>query len=310
MAKHESSPYARVGKVMLRLAPVVVPLGIWLERRRRSLEGDLTVEDRIPRTRTALVTGASSGIGAAFARSLAAQRYNLILVARREERLRQLATDLAQRYPIEVEVLVADLSDPDQVARVEDRVAASRLDLLVNNAGFGVSGTFVKADFDRLLSMIQVHVLASVRLTRAALPGMIARGHGAIINVSSMAALMPKPLDVTYCATKAYLNVFSEALQGELQGTGVRVQALCPGFTVTEFHDDPEYQRLKVRSRIPGTFWMSADAVVAESFRALRRGPVICIPGVKNRLLAVVVRSGLAAFLIRLLAPRFRSAMT
>jgi short-subunit dehydrogenase len=285
----------------------MVPLGIWLQRRRRTRVDTLTSESRIPRTRTALVTGASSGIGAAFARSLAARRYNLILVARREEVLKQLAADLAQRYPIEVEVLAADLADPDQVTHVANRIAASRLDLLVNDAGFGVAGTFVEADFDRLLSMIQVHVLASVRLTRAALPGMIARRHGAIINVSSMAALMPKPLDVTYCATKAYLNVFSEALQGELQGTGVRVQALCPGFTVTEFHDTPEYERLKVRRRIPRTFWMSADAVVAESLTALERGSVVCIPGVKNRLLAVVIRSGVASFLIRVLAARFRS---
>jgi short-subunit dehydrogenase len=240
---------------------------------------------------TALITGGSSGIGAAFARQLAAAGYNLILVARREERLATLAHELAERYPISAEVLVADLSKSADIERVETRIGQLQdLDILINNAGFGSTGDFVEVDVATHVDMISVHVVTSVRLSRAALPGMIARRHGAIINVASVAAFLPLPESATYSATKAYLTIFSEALQVELDGTGVQVQALCPGFTYSEFHDRPKLETFD-RSDIPRPLWMSADEVAAESLAALSRNGVITIPGLKNRLLTVLARN-------------------
>jgi short-subunit dehydrogenase len=213
--------------------------------------------------KTVLITGASSGIGAAFARRLAAEQYDLVLVARRKERLRSLATELHQQFHVDVEVLVAELSCPGDMEHIEQRIGElGALDMLVNNTGFGIPGTFVENPVERYLEMIAVHVLATVRLCHAALPGMIARGQGTIINVSSLGAFLIAPSDETYCATKAYLNVFSEALQAELVGTGVRVQALCPGFTDTEFHDQPVYEQYHIKATIPKALWMSADEVV------------------------------------------------
>lgn len=264
---------------------------------------------------TALIPGASSGIGAAFARKLASQGYALVLVARREERLASLAAELQAQFHVDVEVLAADLSYPAGIERVEKRMAElEALDILVNNAGFGDPGRFAEIPLERHVAMIQVHVLASVRLSRTVLPGMIARGRGAIINVSSIDAFGAKPDDVTYCATKAYINVFSEGLQAELLNTGVHVQALCPGFTYTEFHDRPAYESYPVKAKIPKALWMSPEVVVAESLVALERGRVICIPGFKNRLLVALLvslaRSRLAPLLVRAMDARLRKPVT
>jgi short-subunit dehydrogenase len=237
----------------------------------------------------ALITGASSGIGAAFARRLADSGYNLILVARREARLTALAAEVERNFGVQAENLVADLADPAGVKIVEERVA--RLDslaLLVNNAGFGTRRRFADIDPARTLEMIHVHIIASVRLSRAALPGMIARKKGAIINVSSLAGFVPLPGNVTYSATKAYLTSFSQALQIELAGSGVHVQALCPGFTYTEFHG-PLGPTGYNRGYIPKQLWMTAEAVVDGSLKALEREQVVYIPGLINRLLAVLI---------------------
>jgi uncharacterized protein len=259
----------------------------------------------VQNARTVLITGASSGIGAAFARALAARQYDLVLVARREDRLISLARELEQRFPIQAEVLVADLANPSGMEQVKKRLAISEtLAILVNNAGFGIPGKFAAIPLDQHLAMIQVHVLASVRLCHAALPGMVARGHGAIINVSSIGAFMPKPEDATYCATKAYLKTFSQALHSELHGTGVQVQALCPGFTATEFLDQPLYEQRHVKASIPRPLWMSAENVVAESLTALGRGRVICVPGFKNRFMLACAQLGLTNFLLKWLANR------
>lgn len=237
----------------------------------------------------ALITGASSGLGACFARKLAGRQYNLILVARRRERLAALANELEEAETISAEMLVADLSIPDGVEQVEGRICRlEALDLLVNNAGFGTTGQFARTELPQQLDMIQVHVMATVRLSRAALPGMIARSQGRIINVSSLAAFIPMPGNVTYCATKAYLNSFSRALQVELAGTGVQIQALCPGFTYTEFHNSTEYPQ-EARNQIPKMLWMSAEAVVEASLNALDKEQVVYIPGLKNRLLAGLI---------------------
>ncbi len=238
--------------------------------------------------RTALITGASSGIGAAFARQTAARGYDVILVARREERLAALSAELRQRHGVGTEPLAANLADPAGVARVEARIAElGALDLLVNGAGFGTTGRFTRVDMARQLEMIQLHVVGAVRLSRAALPAMADRGRGAIVNVASMVAFLPLPGNVTYAGTKAFLVAFSRALQEELKGTGVRIQALCPGFTYSEFHDTAEYAHFS-RKRIAGVLWMTADDVVASSLKALDRGGGICIPGLVNRLLVTL----------------------
>lgn len=254
---------------------------------------------------TALITGASSGIGAAFARSLASQGYDLVLVARREERLRSLADEVQREFNVSAQVFPADLSKPAEVHRLETLVAdLGDLEILINNAGFGVPGKFAEVQAERNAEMIQVHVLATVRLCRAALPGMITRGRGSIINVSSIAAFTASPRNATYSATKAYLNIFSEALQDELKGTGVRVQALCPGLTYTEFHDRPGYEDYK--RRFPEFLWMSAEDVVRKSLDALKKGRVICIPGFKNRLVVATIRNRLGALVVKALAARFQ----
>lgn len=231
--------------------------------------------------RRALITGASSGIGAAFARRLARDRYELIIVARGRERLGELAEELRVAHGGEVEVLPADLTHAAELRVVEKVVADADLDLLVNNAGFGTVGAFAQLDAAKEEEEIRLNVIALTRLTRAALPGMIARRRGRVINVSSMAAFQPAPYNATYAATKAFVNSFTEALHEELRGTGVAVQALCPGLTRTEFQ---ERAGIDV-SDIPSFAWMSPDAVVEASLSALHRGELICIPGLANRTL-------------------------
>jgi short-subunit dehydrogenase len=244
-----------------------------------------------PHQKSALITGASSGIGAAFARRLAQQGYRLILVARRRERLEQLRDELAAESSARAEVCVADLADAANVERVAELTADQPdLELLVNNAGFGTMGRYVDTDVQRQLDMIRVHVLATVRLTRAAVPGMMERDCGGIINVSSIGAWLSVSGSIQYASTKIYLNSFSEGLQDELRHTKIRVQALCPGFTYTEFHDAEHMEGFQ-RSMIPKRMWMSADDVVDYSLKMLPRRRVIVIPGWRNRVLGRIFRS-------------------
>ena len=232
----------------------------------------------------ALVTGASVGIGAAFAERLARDGHDLIIVARDRRRLEKLARHLRDRDQVEVEILPADLTETSGLHAVERAVADAELDLLVNNAGFGTYGRFAELDVEQEEREIRLNVLALMRLTRAAVPGMIQRKRGGVINVSSLAAMQPGPFNATYAATKAFVNSFTEALHEELRGTGVQVQALCPGFTKTEFQERAGIDT----GRIPALAWMTAEAVVDASMTALRRGDLICVPGVANRLLAAV----------------------
>jgi short-subunit dehydrogenase len=246
---------------------------------------------------TALVTGATAGIGAAFARQLAARGHALVLVARDRARLEALAAELRGRHAVQAEVLAADLSGDEGVERVVARIAAlPGLAVLVNNAGFGTAGALATAPAEVQERMLRLHVLAPMRLTRAALPGLLARAalpeplarrDGAVVNVSSVASFLYGAGSVNYCATKAYLTTFSEGLGAELTGTGVQVQALCPGFTRTEFH-----QRIGPSAGDhPAWMWLTADAVVRASLAQLdRRGPVICVPGLHYKLLVAVVR--------------------
>ncbi len=254
----------------------------WRQRRRARLTSPLQSADG---ERVALITGASSGIGAAYARALARAGYVLILVARREARLQALAEELTQVYHVPVEVLVADLADPAGISNVEARIVQiGALAFLVNNAGFGVPGSFVQNEIASHEAMIRVYVNAAVRLTRAALPVMLAQRHGAIVNVASFVAFFPVTGSVTYSATKAYLRSFTEGLHQELDGTGVRVQALCPGFTRTEFQKTGKIDE----QGIPNFLWMPAESVVAQSLRDLDNGRVISVPGLGYRLLALL----------------------
>ena len=253
---------------------------------------------------TALITGASSGLGATFAYHLAALKYDLVLVARREDRLKTLGGQLSERYGVRTEILPADLSTDAGLFPVEEHIRArADLTLLVNNAGFGGGGPYYRIDMAKAADMIHVHVLATARLTRAVLPQMVERKRGAVINLGSVAAFFILPGSVMYGSTKAWIVAFSKGLANELRGTGVRIQALCPGFTHTEFHDTPELNKLKDET-IPGFLWTPADKVIEKSLRALGRRKTVYIPGLKNRLLAAIPRIPFAGPLIRRVARR------
>lgn len=219
---------------------------------------------------------------------LAHRGTDLVVVARRRDRLEQLAADLQLEHGREVELLEADLTDPAQLARVEARLADEDrpVDLLVNNAGFGTQGLFVDLPIEGEDQEIRLNVVAVVRLTRAALPGMVARGHGAVLNVSSIASLQPLPGWATYSASKSFVTTFSKALGAELHGTGVQVTVLLPGFTHTEFHEGMGFSR----SLIPGPAWMTAEEVVEAGLEGLDRGRVQTIPGIQNKALATASR--------------------
>nr|MDO8114705.1 SDR family oxidoreductase [Candidatus Sigynarchaeota archaeon] len=229
----------------------------------------------------ALITGASSGMGAEFARRLAGEGFNLVLVARRKETLDQLANELKSKNGISVEVLAADLADPEAVDRVAARIRElNDLDVLISNAGFGLSGGFMSSDYQRMLDMIQVHDITSVVLARTALPIMVNRNRGALVFTASVAAFSPAP--GMYSPTKAFLVMLAECLSMELHDTSVRVQALCPGFTHTEFHDKTtELKELK--KSIPKMAWGTPAGVVNESLAGLRKNKVIVVPGRLNR---------------------------
>jgi short-subunit dehydrogenase len=227
----------------------------------------------------ALVTGASSGIGRAFALGLAQRGHDLVLVARDVERLTELAAELEGRGAA-AEVLGADLVDPVGLAGVEARLddAARPVEMLVNNAGFATWGPLVELDPAGEEREIRLNVVALTRLTRAALPGLVARGHGGVLNVSSIAGYQPTPGNATYGATKAFVTSFTQAVHEELKGTGVRCMLLSPGFTRTEFQ-----ARAGIDSTgVPGVMWQSPEVVAAAALRAYERGRATCVPGAMN----------------------------
>jgi uncharacterized protein len=227
----------------------------------------------------ALVTGASSGIGASYATQLAAQGYDLVLVARRRDRLEELARTISTNS----EVLPADLTKPDALAAVEARAARDDLDVLVNNAGFAGYRPFVELDPRVADDLLELHVRVVTRLTRAALPGMIQRHRGAIINVSSLlsqsASIPPNPLPyrAVYAAGKAYVVTFTQALAGEVKDSGVRLQVCLPGVVATEFHDDLRIDRNRLAAMAA-----QPNDIVAASLSALEPGELICVPGLED----------------------------
>ncbi len=250
------------------------------------------------------MTGASSGIGEVYAGRLAALGHDLILVARRKERLEKLAAEIEKTHGVSAEVLAADLTEEEGLRKVEERIAGvGSLEFLVNNAGFGSRGLFFRADGEGQDRMHRLHVVATERLCHAVLPAMVARGRGNVVNVSSVAAFGQKPGNASYCATKAWMNCFTEGLFLDLAAIGspVRVQALCPGYTLTEFHDASGLGR----EHVPAGWWTSAEDVVAASMRGLARGKLFVVPGLRYRFCVFLLKA-LPGFVVRSLALRFR----
>ncbi|GEP38765.1 dehydrogenase [Nocardioides psychrotolerans] len=236
-------------------------------------------------TRTALVTGATAGIGHSFAHHLARRGHDLILVARDQGRLAAVAAELTAAHGVQVEVLPADLADRTQLAQVEARLAdvTRPVELLVNNAGFGLKERFLDNSADTETDMLDVLVTAVLRLTHAALGPMAERGHGGVINVSSVAAFLPRG---TYSAAKAWVNSFSEWAANEYRPQGVTVMSLCPGFTKTEFHERMDVSR----SSAPDFLWLDVDFLVSKALSDYDKGRVFSIPGAQYKAIAALTR--------------------
>jgi short-subunit dehydrogenase len=244
-----------------------------------------------PQRPLSLITGASSGIGAEFARQLAARGHDLVLTARRAERLETLASELRERHGSQVSVLPHDLADPSAPKWLHDTLEQRGLqvDWLINNAGYGVPGTFEASDWSVHADFLQVLLTAPTELAWRLLPGMRQRRHGRIINVASLAGHVPAPAGHTlYAASKAYLIKFSQALTLENRPSGVNVCALCPGFTWSEFHDVT--QTRDKMDKLPGFMWLSAEEVVRQGIAAVEHGDAVHIPGRVNRFIKALVQ--------------------
>jgi len=260
-------------------------------------------QEAAAKKRRALVTGASSGLGETFARQLAGRGYDLVLVARRRDRLDKLAQELAESRGVEAEVIEADLSRPEGVALVEQRLRKGDIDMLVNNAGFATRGEFWALPVERETQEIDVNVRAVARLAHTALEAMVPKKSGAIINVASVGAFQPVPYMATYAATKAFVLHFSEALHEEARRHGIMVTCLCPGPVRTEFQ-----QVADVNEESMPVGWKTPDQVVASALRANARGRAIAVPGGMNAMTATVAKFA-PRFLTRKLAGRmFRDA--
>ena len=239
---------------------------------------------------TALITGASAGIGAVFARELAARKTNLVLVARSEDKLKQIASQLRSQHNIQVDIIVQDLTAADAAKNVFEAVSQKGLtiDLLINNAGFGDYGAFAELDGERQIKIVQLNILALVDLTHKFLPGMRQRRSGGIINLASTAAFQPMPYFSVYAASKAFVLSFSEALWAENRSYQVRILAVCPGPTDTKFFQDakfpPSLEKLAAQN------YTSPQEVVRESLHALEKNHSSVVPGIKNQLQVILPR--------------------
>ncbi len=246
----------------------------------------------------AVITGASAGIGTEFAWQLAERGYDLFLTARRAGRLQALADEINMRWGISADIYPTDLADQAQTLALAHKIEMlPHLALLVNNAGFGIDSPVAEAPIEGQLDMIHVHTVAPYLLCRAALQSMLPRKRGAIINVSSVATWTHGEGAANYCATKAYLTSFSRSLHDEVGKQGIAVQALCPGYTVTEFHDTSTMQGFDRRS-VPAKMWDSAEFVVSTSLDKLHSGQVVVIPGRKNQALAMAAQNPILSKLI------------
>jgi hypothetical protein len=258
-----------------------------------------------PERPVAVVTGASSGIGRAFAQQLAAAGHDLVVVARSRERLEVLAVELRERNGVEVRVVVADLGQAGPLAELAASLQARAPDLLVNNAGFGTFGRFHQLDLAREEELLRVNVQALVRLTHACLPGMLERGSGAVINVSSLAGEVPSGYNATYGASKSFVTSFSQALYEELRDTPITVQCLLPGLTDTAW---AETAGIDI-SNTPRLAISDAADVARASLAALRSGAAVCVPGAANRVLAFIQRVSPRALMRRATARAARGAL-
>lgn len=232
---------------------------------------------------TALITGATAGIGKSFAEQLANRGYNLVLVARDRSRLDELAIQLQQKYQTKVEVLVADVSNQTDLAEVACRAAAEDIDLVVNNAGFGIKQTFVGGRIEAEQNLLDVLVTAVMRVTHAALPGQVKRNRGGVINVSSVAGWLSSG---TYSSAKAWVTTFSEALATQLKKQDVHVMALCPGYTRTEFHQRAE---MKVET-VPNWMWLDVDRVVQKALKDFAANKPVSVPGLQYKFLSFIAQ--------------------
>lgn len=232
---------------------------------------------------TALITGASAGIGKEFARQYAQRKTDLVLVARRRDMLESLASELRTTYGIRCEVVAADLADPTAPTEIHREVQQLGLtvDILVNNAGFGLNGPFAEVPLERHLAMINVNVSSLVHLSRLFIPNMISRNSGGILNVASTAAFVPGPMMAVYYATKAFVLSFTEALANEMQGTGVKVSCLCPGATITEFQIHSGMDRTNL---FKSGFVMDATTVARMGIEGLERNQTVVVCGLPNQL--------------------------
>jgi short-subunit dehydrogenase len=236
---------------------------------------------------TCLVTGASSGIGAAIASGLARRGHGVTLTARREDRLEELAEQLREEHGVRAEIVAADVSEEDGRARLKRDLEARGLqvDVLVNNAGYGSGGPFVELEGESEAAMVRTNVEAVVALSSAYLPGMVERGEGAILNVASLIAFQPVPFQATYGATKAAVLSFTDALHEELRGTGVTVTAICPGPVRTEFGEAGGFGGAD--DRIPSFLWLSASKVAEDALNGLEKGERVVVPGPINQVAAL-----------------------
>ena len=248
----------------------------------------------------AAITGASEGLGKEFARQLAAEGYNLLIIARRPTLLQELKEDLEAKYGVQVEPLVCDLSKPDELKQLEDRLEKEEpLEIMINNAGFGLGGAFPNVDPDLEESMIRVHAIATMRLSRAALIPMCKRKKGYLINVSSVAAFLSAPNAAEYTATKAYILSFSKSLQYDVRQYGIRVQALCPGFVHTGFHSTESMAHFN-KAIMPKWLWLSSERVVKTSLRSIRRtSRVVCIPSLRYKMILALLCNPIGNAILR-----------
>jgi short-subunit dehydrogenase len=240
--------------------------------------------------RTALITGASAGIGACFARHLAAEGHDLLLVARREERLLELAAELQITHGVRCHVFAADLTDPSAPAAIMNHAQqlGLHLDVLINNAGLSGNEAFADTPWPTLAAELQLMIVAVTELAHRVVPGMKQKGFGRIINLSSLAAFSPPGAGLLYTAIKSYVLDMSQSLDMELKPHGIHVTALCPGFTHSEFHDVMGVR--DTANKLPSILWQQPEAVVQEAWAAVNHGKPVCVPGRVNKLVAATIR--------------------
>jgi short-subunit dehydrogenase len=240
--------------------------------------------------RTTLITGASAGLGREFAKLAARDGHDLVLVARRRDRLDELAGELTAAHGVAVSVMAADLADESAPRRIAESLqsAGTEIDCLINNAGLGSNGDFSRSELGRELEIVDVNMRALVELTHLLLPGMLGRRRGRVLNVASVAGFVPGPFMATYYASKAFVLSFTEALAFELRGTGVTATAACPGPTATEFGAVAKSERTNLFRGAPA----DAGVVAGHGYRAMLAGKVVAIPGIKNKLIAQSIRVG------------------